>query len=77
MTETPERRPGSRGPLPTGQGTPIGVRLHPEMLTPLDAWISAQGDPKPTRPEAIRFILRDWLTGQGLLKHRDDPEGSN
>jgi hypothetical protein len=24
----------------------------------------------------LREALRDWLTGQGLLKHRDDPEGA-
>jgi len=26
---------------------------------------------------AIRLALKDWLTGLGLLKHRDDPEGAN
>jgi len=31
---------------------------------------------EPRRPlEAIRLALKDWLTGLGLLKHRDDPEG--
>ncbi len=28
-------------------------------------------------PEAIRLALKDWLTGLGLLKHRDDPEMAN
>ena len=35
------------------------------MLTPnlssLDAWIAAQHDPKPTRPEAIRRLLAEAL----------------
>jgi len=34
----------------------------------LDAWIAAQPEPRPSRPEAIRVALKDWLTGLGLLK---------
>ena len=48
-----------RGPALTGKGEPIGVRLHGDLLIPLDAWIACQPDPKPSRPEAIRMILRD------------------
>ena len=33
--------------------------------------------PRPSRPEAIRRALRNWLTGLGLLKHRDEPEAAN
>jgi hypothetical protein len=55
---------------------PIVTRLKPPELTALDTFIAGQ-DPHPTRPEAIRLALRDWLTGLGLLKHRDDPEGAN
>ncbi len=29
---------------------------------------SAQPEPSPSRPEAIRLALKDWLTGLGLLK---------
>ncbi len=43
----------------------------------LDAWIAQQPNPKPSRSEAIRLALKDWLTGLGLLKHRDDPGGAN
>lgn len=25
----------------------------------------------------IRFALTDWLTGQGYVRHREDPEGAN
>ncbi len=46
-----------RGPAPTGKGTQIVVRMHPDQLGPLDAWIEAQPEPKPTRPEAIRRIV--------------------
>jgi len=66
-----------RGRPATGRGQTIGVRIHDATLAPLDAWIGAQPDPKPTRPEAIRIALHDWLTGLGMLKRRDDPEGAN
>ena len=55
----------------------VGVRLLPPILDPLDAWIASQADPKPSRPEAIRHLLSDSLTGLGFMKHRDDPEGAN
>lgn len=48
--------------------------MHDDLLAPLDAWIAAQPDPKPTRPEAIRQALSEWLTGQGLLKENPTPE---
>ncbi len=32
---------------------------------------------QPSRPEAIRMALKDWLTGLGLLHNRDDPESAN
>jgi hypothetical protein len=45
-----------RGPAPSGVGTLIGVRLQPDQLAALDAWIDAQ-DRRTTRPAAIRTIL--------------------
>jgi hypothetical protein len=45
----------------TGKGQQIGVRLLPETMDPLDAWIEEQPDPKPTRPEAIRRLVRQAL----------------
>jgi len=53
------------------------IRVQVETLSALDAWIAAQPEPRPSRPEAIRLALKDWLTGLGLLKHRDDLEGAN
>lgn len=50
-------QPKKRGPQPTGKGTPIQVRLQPDQLAALDAWIAQQSDPRPSRPEAIRLIL--------------------
>jgi hypothetical protein len=39
-----------------GPGTMVGVRLQPDQLAALDAWITRQEAPV-TRPEAIRLIL--------------------
>ena len=61
-----------RGPPPTGKGTLVGVRIQPPMLAALDHWIGKQEGRKPTRPEAVRKALSDWLIGLGLLKP-DDP----
>ena len=37
------------------------VRLQPPQMAELDAWITAQPDPKPSRPEAIRRLVEDAL----------------
>lgn len=49
-----------RGPKPTGKGTMVGVRLQPDQLAALDAWIAQQ--PRPlTRPQAIRLMVQAAL----------------
>lgn len=50
----------SRGRPATGKGTPVTVRLQPDQLAALDAWIGKQSQPM-TRPEAVRRILQDHL----------------
>jgi len=52
-----------RGPKPTGQGHVVGVRLHAEDLAAVDRWASEQTD-KPSRPEAIRRIIRRGLRSE-------------
>ena len=52
-----------RGRPATGKGEFVGVRLHGDLLVPLDAWIAGQPDPKPSRPEAIRVLLRSVFGG--------------
>ncbi len=59
-----------------GRGVQINSMFRPEDVDALDAWIAAQPEPRPSRPEAIRLALKEWLTGLGLLKHREDPEGA-
>ena len=42
----------------TGKGASFHVRLQPDIVAVIDAWISAQ--PKPvSRPEAIRQMLAE------------------
>jgi hypothetical protein len=38
------------------------VRLCPELEAALDAWIGQQPEPKPSRAEAKRRLLRDALS---------------
>jgi hypothetical protein len=40
--------------------------MPPADLSRLDAWIAAQPAPRPTRPEAMRSIVRDWLASQSV-----------
>jgi hypothetical protein len=49
-----------RGPLPTGKGTLVGVRLQPGDLKALDLWIRRNGKHQ-TRPEAIRKLVSTAL----------------
>jgi hypothetical protein len=49
-----------RGPLPTGKGTLVGVRLQPGDLKALDLWIQRNGKHQ-TRPEAIRKLVSTAL----------------
>lgn len=44
----------------------ITVRLPRDLLNGVDALRKEQDNP-PTRPEAIRDILRDWLRDKGYL----------
>lgn len=39
-------------------GTPIMVRLQPDQLAHLDAWIAHQREPQLTRPEAMRQLIQ-------------------
>jgi hypothetical protein len=45
--------------------TPVLVRLPPGLLSELDAWIAAQRDPVLTRPEAMRRLTKERLSGVG------------
>jgi hypothetical protein len=77
MTRQEKMLAKKRGRPATGRGQTIGVRIHDETLAVLDKWIARQAA-LPTRPEAIRIALSDWLTGLGLIKEcEDDPENAS
>ncbi|MGE8127872.1 hypothetical protein ACQKQD_12925 [Methylobacterium sp. NPDC080182] len=48
--------------------------MYPELESSLDAWIEAQPDPKPSRPEAIREALAEHLKAKGFLKGEAKPD---
>ena len=58
----------SRGrPRTTGTGQTIGVRLQPEMLAKLDAWIAKRPTPV-SRPAAIRAFI---VAAIGIMEEVD------
>jgi hypothetical protein len=60
ITRITRKKPG---PAPTGKGELIGVRIQPDQMKTLDAWIADQGD-RPSRPEAIRRLVEQALKGK-------------
>jgi hypothetical protein len=60
QTVQPQKR---RGPVPTGKGHPVQVRLQPGLLGALDEWIARQREHR-SRPEAIRELLERALKRQ-------------
>lgn len=49
----------------TGIGPVIGVRLYPDDQAALEEWIAQQEPPKPSKPEAIRRLVRTALGTAG------------
>jgi hypothetical protein len=45
---------------PTVGATPVTVRIPPDQLAELDAWIAGQPD-EPSRPEAARRLIAQAL----------------
>jgi hypothetical protein len=56
-----------RGPAPTGINPMVGVRMPPDELARLDAFIADQPEPI-NRPTAIRKILNDYLKRGGAKR---------
>lgn len=50
---------------------PVNLRMHREMIDAVEAFRREQ-DVIPSRPEAIRRIIRDWLIGHGYLADSDE-----
>lgn len=67
MTSSITDIPKSRGRPKTGGRKPgIMVRLQPDMLAEVDAFIEQQPDPKPSRPEAVRRLAAEGLISWGV-----------
>jgi hypothetical protein len=51
-----------KGPTPSRPIEPIDEsRLSIDLSKRIDAWIAAQAEPRPSRPEAIRRLLAEAL----------------
>ena len=46
---------------PSPEGVPQHFRMPIALSRAVDAWIAAQPEPRPTRPEAIRRLLAEAL----------------
>jgi len=57
----PKKDGRGRGRPATGQGRQTGLRIPDDLNAELDGWIERQEEPKPTKPEAIRRLLRRAL----------------
>jgi Arc/MetJ-type ribon-helix-helix transcriptional regulator len=53
-----------KNPTPGLLKAKIEARLSEDLSRQIDAWIAAQPEPRPSRSEAIRFALREWLASQ-------------
>lgn len=60
----PSLKRGRGRPSTGGQKPGIMVRMPVSERTQLEAWIDRHPDPKPSRPEAIRTLMRKGLEGE-------------
>lgn len=51
---------------PRVDAVPLSVRVPPDLLADLDIWIAEQPEPRPSRPEALRRLVADYLVTMGL-----------
>jgi hypothetical protein len=69
IADNNKRRGRGRPPV---NSTFIGVRVPPDLMSAVDAWIVEQRDRIPpeelSRPEALRRLAAEALIGMGLLK---------
>jgi hypothetical protein len=56
VQKNPRGRPKGSVKPPT-----VALRLSLETVEQVDAWIAAQPEPRPSRPEAIRRLLAEAL----------------
>jgi len=61
-----------RGRPATGKTPITGVRLSDDLSEGIDRYIADQPQPPPTKSDALREIIRDWLIGHGYLDSSKD-----
>ena len=54
----------------------VQVRVPPAEMAPIDDWIKTQPKPKPSRPEAIRRLVKRGLTSAQLVRPHDEKAAS-
>ena len=54
-----------RGRPSIGKGLQFNSSFRPELAARIDAWIAAQPEPQPSRPEAIRRLVELGLKAKG------------
>ncbi len=74
MKRTRTLQPKKRGPKPTGIGVPVQVRLQPDLLASLDAFLADEPG-HLTRPEAIRKLIDDGLERLGYRRTEENGDG--
>jgi hypothetical protein len=52
-----------RGRPAIGEGVKLGLRIRPDLDHEIERWILGKGDPKLSKPEAIRQLLWKALKG--------------
>jgi hypothetical protein len=57
-----------RGRPATGRGRQTGLRIPLELDEAIDHWIDEQANPKLTKPEAIRRLLKKALDAEGTVQ---------
>lgn len=72
MSETKNK--GGRPPADT---EPLTVRMPRADLTRIDQWRAGER-PIPSRPEAIRYMVHEWLIANGIIPiEPEPPEGED
>ena len=67
----------SRG-RPAVDSEPVHVRLPRDLLDVIDKVLAGENEPKMfSRPDVVRWIVRDWAIGSGFMELPPDREDAN
>lgn len=65
----------SLGGRPRVDSERVDTRMERDLLDGIDA--CARAEALSTRPETVRFIVRDWLIGHGYVESPPPKEDAN